>query len=44
MDTTVWPVQFAMRSPLVLPGDRLLLSSGYGNKIGTLLQLRGEGD
>lgn len=45
-DTTVWPVQFAHApSPLVLPGDRLFLSSGYGNKTGALLlQLHGEGN
>jgi outer membrane protein assembly factor BamB len=41
-----WPVQFAHApSPLVLPADRILLSSGYGNDVGGLvLQLRATGD
>jgi outer membrane protein assembly factor BamB len=37
-DTTEWPVQFAHApSPLVLPGGRVLVSSGYGSKTGALL-------
>jgi outer membrane protein assembly factor BamB len=37
-DTTAWPVQFAHApSPLALPGDRIFLSSGYGNKTGALI-------
>ena len=37
-DSTEWPEQFATSpSPLVLPDDRVLLSSGYGNKTGGLL-------
>ena len=37
-DSTEWPEQFATSpSPLVLPGDRVFLSSGYGNKTGGLL-------
>jgi len=45
-DSTVWPEQFASSpSPVVLPGDKILLSSGYGNKIGALmLQVKQDGD
>lgn len=37
-DTTEWPVQFAHApSPIVLPGNRVFLCSGYGNQVGALI-------
>ncbi|MFV1966617.1 MAG: PQQ-binding-like beta-propeller repeat protein [Pirellulaceae bacterium] len=41
-DNAEWPVQFAHApSPLVLPGNRIFLCSGYGTKTGSLfLQVR----
>jgi outer membrane protein assembly factor BamB len=45
-DTPEWPVQFAHApSPLVLPGNRIFLCSGYGSQTGSLfLQVRNEGN
>ena len=37
-DTTAWPTTFATcPSPLVLPGGRIFLSSGYGRAVGSLM-------
>jgi outer membrane protein assembly factor BamB len=37
-DTTAWPTTFATcPSPLVLPGGRVFLCSGYGREIGSLM-------
>jgi outer membrane protein assembly factor BamB len=43
-DSTEWPEKFATSpSPVILPGGRIFLSSGYGNKTGSLmLKLREE--
>lgn len=45
-DSLDWPEQFATAtSPVVLPQDRLFLSSGYGSTVGSLiLQLKNAGD
>ena len=45
-DSTVWPERFATSpSPVVLPDNRIFLSSGYDNKVGSLmLQLKQDGD
>jgi outer membrane protein assembly factor BamB len=45
-DSIEWPVQFAHApSPLVLPGDRVFLCSGYDSKTGSLLlQLTTQGE
>ncbi len=37
-DSTEWPEQFATSpSPVILPEGRIFLSSGYGNKVGSLM-------
>ncbi len=37
-ESTAWTMQFATApSPVVLPDGRLFLSSGYGNKVGSLM-------
>lgn len=45
-DSMEWPEQFATSpSPVILPEGRIFLSSGYGNKVGSLmLKLKKDGD
>lgn len=45
-DSLAWPEQFASSpSPVILPKGKIFLSSGYGNKIGSLmLQLKKDGN